>query len=344
MKATLSASLLGVLSIFAITPAHAAPPAAPAAESIASVAGYPAANAPVFAVKTILVTWHDDARDRDVPAKIYYPTPSKSAATFAPLPVIIFSHGLGGSREGYSYVGEYWAAHGYVCVHLQHLGSDEAIWKDAKAPMAAVKRAAADPDNARNRPLDVKFALDRITLLNTDATSPLKGRLDLAHIGLAGHSFGAFTTMTTVNPGGLLAAKSYDPRIKAAIAMSTPAAKRPEIYEGIKIPVYHLTGTADTDPVGGATDPKQRRLPYDKTKSASAALLTFEGGDHGVFSGDRRRGKVAPTDARYFEIIQRSTLAFWDAQLKSDATARKWFYEGGLAAALGKDGVFEHKN
>ena len=42
-------------------------------------------------------------------------------------PVVLFSHGLGGSREGYGYLGSYWAAHGYVAVHLQHIGSDETM-------------------------------------------------------------------------------------------------------------------------------------------------------------------------------------------------------------------------
>src|SRR6266487_2307473 len=47
----------------------------------------------------VRVDWHDAARNRDVPAKIYFP-----AASAGPFAVIIFSHGLGGTREGYEYL------------------------------------------------------------------------------------------------------------------------------------------------------------------------------------------------------------------------------------------------
>jgi predicted dienelactone hydrolase len=45
-------------------------------------------------------------------------------------PVVLFSHGLGGSRTGSVFLGEHWAARGYVAVFLQHPGSDDSIWKD----------------------------------------------------------------------------------------------------------------------------------------------------------------------------------------------------------------------
>ncbi len=302
----------------------------------AAPAAYPPTDTAPASFKTLTLDWHDSTRDRDVPAKIYYP------ASGAACPVIVFSHGLGGSREGYAYLGEYWAAHGYVSVHLQHPGSDEAVWKNSKRPMKALRTAAADPDNARNRPRDVTFALDRLTALNTDTASPLHGRLDLARIGLAGHSFGAFTTLSTITPGHPL--DGYDPRIKAAIAMSTPSPRLPDAYAGVKIPVYHLTGTEDADMAGGAKDPKDRRIPYDHTKAAPACLLTFEGGDHMVFSGPTARQKPDARDLRFHDFIERSTQAFWDSELKGDKNARHWLHDGDFAATLGKDGVFEQKS
>src|SRR3990167_3541328 len=48
-------------------------------------------------------------------------------------PVILFSHGLGGSREGNRFLGEHWARRGYVAVFLQHPGSDTGVWKDLPA-------------------------------------------------------------------------------------------------------------------------------------------------------------------------------------------------------------------
>ena len=36
--------------------------------------------------------------------------------------LVLFSHGLGGDRTGSAYLGEHWAARGYVVVYLQHPG------------------------------------------------------------------------------------------------------------------------------------------------------------------------------------------------------------------------------
>ena len=47
-------------------------------------------------VETIKYEWLDAKRNRFVPVKIYYPVTEDKI-----WPVIIFSHGLGGSRDGY---------------------------------------------------------------------------------------------------------------------------------------------------------------------------------------------------------------------------------------------------
>jgi hypothetical protein len=38
-----------------------------------------------------------------------------------------------------------------------------------------------------------------------------------------------------------------------------------------------------------------------------------------------------------------ASLAFWDAYLREDATAKRWLAGGGFATALGEDGDFETK-
>jgi predicted dienelactone hydrolase len=141
------------------------------------------------AVGAVQLEWKDDKRaGRVVPVKVYYP---KDAT--GPSPVIVFSHGLGGTRDGYEYAGRHWASHGYVCVHLQHAGSDDAVWKGSKQPVADLRKAAQDPANAVNRPLDVRFAIDQLARAQKE-DKLLKGRLDLDRLGMAGHSFGAYTT------------------------------------------------------------------------------------------------------------------------------------------------------
>ena len=53
------------------------------------------------AVRIIEQDWNDSARNRVVPVRIYLPGVENAAGkTSVPLPLILFSHGLGGSRAG----------------------------------------------------------------------------------------------------------------------------------------------------------------------------------------------------------------------------------------------------
>ena len=88
-------------------------------------------------------TVQDATRDRALPIRVYLPVASKAA------PVVLFSHGLGGSRENNPYLGKHWSARGYAVVFVQHPGSDESVWKGqgpARIPMAM--KEAATPINS----------------------------------------------------------------------------------------------------------------------------------------------------------------------------------------------------
>jgi len=282
------------------------------------------------------------------------PEPAESPAEGAvgtrtqagPWPVVIFSHGLGGSRDGYEYLGRHWAGHGYVSVHLQHLGSDTAVWKDKEDRMGAMRKAAATLDNSMQRPADVTFAIDRLAELNAAKDGPLAGRLDLARLGMAGHSYGAWTTLAVA--GQVFVGREprlRDPRVKAAIPMSAPAAKpwqRATAYGAIRIPLLHMTGTRDTSPIGDTTA-EERRVPFDGIDGAEQYLLTFTGGDHMVFSGRPRTMGGGENDKRFQNLILQSTTAFWDAYLRGDAAAKAWLADGGFKAVLGAAGTFETK-
>ena len=318
---------------------------------LALIAESRAADA-AFKVATFETEWRDSARDRVVPVKIYYP----SDAT-VPCPVIVFSHGLGGSREGYRYLGEAWAAHGYISVHVQHAGSDTDAIRGLRM-IENFRKAAADPANAVNRPLDIRFAIDRLAALNADDAFPLHGRMDLVRLGVAGHSYGAFTTMAVTGARIPILGNQpryLDPRIKAAIAMSTPNTPGNETdaaFDAVRIPIFHMTGTEDGSPgkfasvtvdaVVGNTPPIARRRPFDHTCNAIAYLLTFTGGDHMVFSG-RMTGKRAK-DAEFQALICSGSITFWDAYLKNDTAALRWLETDGFATALGKLGSFEQKH
>ncbi len=65
--------------------------------------------------------WTDAARSRTVPLRVRWPDGP------GPWPLLLFSHGLGGSRDGGELWGEAWCEAGFVVIHLQHPGSDIAV-------------------------------------------------------------------------------------------------------------------------------------------------------------------------------------------------------------------------
>ena len=76
---------------------------------------------PNFQAQVRDLTVHDASRNRDIPVRLYLPASEK------PAPIVLFSHELGGSRAGSEFLGEQWAARGYLAVFVQHPGSDDAV-------------------------------------------------------------------------------------------------------------------------------------------------------------------------------------------------------------------------
>src|SRR5687768_12585147 len=170
----------------------------------------PPATTTAEILETTLV---DSVRHRSIPLRIYLP------ADPAPAPLILFSHGLGNSRSGYSYLGDAWAARGYVVVFLQHTDSDDSL------SLPKLYRAAFDRAVWRNRPLDITFVLDEFGSSSPDPViANLGSRIDMDRIGMAGHSYGAYTAL--VIGGGLVALEPgrrvslADPRVDAIVALS----------------------------------------------------------------------------------------------------------------------------
>lgn len=289
--------------------------------------------------------WMDAVRQRVVPVKIF-----SLKEQGGPLPIIIFSHGLGSSRDVYGYLGRHWASHGYISVHVQHGGSDAAVWEGfpVSQRMELLGRAASLPENFKNRPKDVSFAIDELTRLN-ESDSRWKNAFDLNRIGVAGHSFGAFTALACVGEvfftprGEKLSFR--DPRIKAAIAMSPPVFPREQnrdaAYAAIAVPCMHLTGTKDDSPVG-ETKVAERRIPFERISGAAQYLVTFSGGDHFVFSGRWAEQSGGENDKMFQELILSSSTAFWNAHLTDDDNALKWL-RNDFVTELGANGVFEVK-
>jgi len=213
--------------------------------------------------------------------------------------------------------------------------------------MDSMRRAAAQPRNAIDRTRDVSFAIDQLEKLNRE-TPPFQKRLDLDRICVAGHSFGAHTTLTVAgqvfNPR-LANSSLADPRVKAAIPMSAPVPPNKslldECYAKVKIPCLYMTGTKDSSPIGD-TKAEERRLPFDHCKNSDQFLITFKEGDHMIFSGRPRTMGDGEKDARFHELICESSTEFWDAYLRDDAKAKARLTDE-FKSSLGTNGTFEIK-
>ncbi len=304
-------------------------------------------------VQTILGEWQDAARNnRTVPYKIYYASQTAGAR-----PVVIFSHGLGGNREGSEFLLSYLAANGYVAVAVQHPGSDTpAVFGDLSAATApgSIDRGkiktdmtqAMSPSVAVDRFRDIPFAISMLADMDAhDAT--LRGRLDMEHVGMSGHSYGAVTTQALAGQRFPLGTSFADPRIKAAIAYSPSKPRTGDAtaaFADVRIPTFHMTGTEDRSPIATPDmKPEDRLVPYHEIHGADKFLLVLTGGDHMVFSGHRFRGPANPKDDRWHEIVQRASLAFWDTYLVGKPEAKIYLTGGAFARDLGEDGRFEFR-
>jgi predicted dienelactone hydrolase len=258
---------------------------------------------------------------------------------------VLFSHGLGGSREGSPYLGRHWAARGYVVVYLQHPGSDAAVWREA--PMLERRRRleqAAGAQNFMHRVRDVAAVLDQLEGWNKADGHELKGRLDLERVGMSGHSFGAVTTQAVSGQkylGGSLA----DARIKAATAFSPSAPRRGdpgEAFASVKIPWLLMTGTKDEALIGGA-DAASRLLVYPALPPGGKYELALAGAEHSAFSDRALPGDRGARNPNHHRAILAISTAFWDAWLRGDRAARAWLDGDGPASVLQEGDRWQRK-
>ena len=200
---------------------------------------------------------------------------------------MVFSHGLGGSRMGYSYLGRYWASQGIASLHVQHTGSDRAIWTSNIFSMFSNLQNAANEQNAVARAKDVSFAITQ--MLNDGEFAK---RIDESSIAVAGHSYGANTALliggaTVMRDGKPLTLR--DERVKALVVISAPPftgeGDMADILKSVTIPTLHVTGTEDVIRVPGyRSDYSDRIAVFDAQRSPLKTLMSFKGATHSIFT------------------------------------------------------------
>jgi predicted dienelactone hydrolase len=290
--------------------------------AVTEAQGYNPLAVSVVPPEIVDLTVHDAARDRDIPVRVYLPTNT------APVPVILFSHGLGGNREGNKFMGEHWAGRGYVAVFLQHPGSDDSVWqgKPVGDAMLDLNRAAS-LENFLLRVQDVPAVLNQLELWNADTNSPLAGRMNLEKIGMSGHSFGAITTEAVSGESLAISGQKFtDPRITAAIAFSPSSPKigsAAPAFGSVTIPWMLMTGTKDVSPIGNQ-DVQSRLAVYPNLTLAPKYEVILNNAEHSAFTDRALPGDREPRNPNHHLVILALSTAFWDAYLKDDPAALAW--------------------
>ncbi|CAI5731980.1 unnamed protein product [Peronospora destructor] len=126
-------------------------------------------------------------------------------------PIVIFSHGLAGSLELYSYVNQELASHGYVMVVPNHCDGSACVCSPEPGHIEYYQQVTPEVrDNIdgagfrfRNRQLqqrvrEVRSVLDAIITQEATANSVFK-QCNLDNVSVAGHSFGAATALTVAH-------------------------------------------------------------------------------------------------------------------------------------------------
>ncbi len=292
-----------------------------------------------FAVDTIDLSLEDPARGRMIPVRLRVPRPCEASAR---RPLVLFSHGLGGSRAGGAAWGVHWAGHGFPVAHLQHPGSDESLWRGRGFGLESLRTGMTAAQYVA-RLDDVRVAADRLAGLA--ATRPGLGCVDASRLGMAGHSFGAATTLAVA--GQWLPATggrgpgpwAREPRVAAAIALSPSVRDEARgTLATVGVPVLVASGSLDGDVVGNGATPATRRAVHASLPPQGRALLWLDGADHAAFSwGESLPGRDPRRrpDAEVRRAVRAVGVAFWRATLLGDAAARAWLDEGGPRALLG---------
>jgi len=291
--------------------------------------------------KPIDMTVHDADRNRDIPIRVYMPQEEKAAT------VMLFSHGLGGSRKGSAYLGKHWAARGYVAVFLQHPGSDAAVWQNTtRGKRFAELKKAANFKNYKLRVQDIPAVLDQLEEWNDSSDHELAGRMDLSRVGMSGHSFGAVTTQAV---SGQISPKFIgtftEPRIKAAIPMSQSVPRfgnANNAFGKVQIPWLLMTGTKDTSMIGHA-DVANRLKVYPALPPGGKYELVLYNAEHSAFTERPLPGDQEKRNPNHHRVILALSTAFWDAYLRDNEAAKAWLDGNGAKSVLEEKDRWQHK-
>lgn len=236
-------------------------------------------------------------------------------------PVLLFAAGWGVLPLRYSNVIEELVSHGYIVAGVNFTYySPYTVFSDGDVSGQhefAIDLFGAPPRYYRGPvppPVihvmkdDLRFTLNQLRRVNADASSPLRGRIDLDRIGAFGHSIGSTPALVAAREDvRVRAVASFDGNL--AIFNGDPVFPKPLLW-------------ISTGPSGASATPPANRgeLLTSVLRSAPVSYNVIIAGATHNFPGDdelrsraRPEGRVDPV--RALKVTKDYTRAFFDEQL-----------------------------
>lgn len=333
---------LGVVSSYAIlrqtaSPAFSLPrghsaakPAArlaPTSDPATAAGDYRLDQGPYSVAEVSDLVLQDSRRNKDLHVRIFYPSESGL------FPVIVFSHGAGGSQTCCDALTRHWAGHGYVTLQPTHDDSVQQRREGGDAELRfgqAVREALRNPALWESRPQDIAFLLDSLPEIER-LVPALKGKMDEHRLGMSGHSMGAYTAEVIagarIDLPGRPGASFADPRVRAALALSPQGPGQfgftDHSWDDVTMPLMTMTGSLDS--LGPIASPAWHKVPFERSRPGDKYHVLIQGANHMSFTTARTLlpGGAAKGQA-IFDDVQCAALAFWDAYLKNDPNAKRY--------------------
>ncbi|HUS83252.1 MAG TPA: hypothetical protein VM013_08385 [Dehalococcoidia bacterium] len=235
-------------------------------------------------------------------------TDAELARDNLPLPIIMFSHGSGGTTWQSTFYTTHLASYGFVVVAPPHPGNTAADC----LPCVNVEGLV---DSFLNRPPDMTFVLESMLDLNDDPASPFYQALDGSRVGISGHSFGGLDVVR-------MAAEGSSTPFAAALAMAPAGGGTlPAIDGSVDIPLMLMGGERDT------ACPVEIQRDYFETLQGNEQryLVIFPRGAHLAYADQciSILGGCGPDDIsqeKAHELVDFYATAFFETYVAGDAT------------------------
>ena len=284
-------------------------------------------------------SYTDTSRQREIPVRLYLPPDGPG-----PFPLILFSPGIGNTRDHYTSLGHFWAEAGFAALFVTHPDADasQVYYTNNVADIIRAVLDAAAPVHVRyDHPRDMSFVLDQL------AQDPaLQGQLDLAHVAIGGHSYGGHTALALIGMVVDGAPNVADARFTAALAFSPPGVGvlglGPNAGAGIHAPAMIMVGGLDFDPLTLST--QARQALFDQSNGPDQYLLTLLNGTHGLYDSQDPWVPDRITRPHYEATVETASTLFLSAYLRQDGAAQARLVASDLPAERGWGITLEYKN